>query len=122
MAEVRGAGTLTPKFVGSTFQYSPVVNFVEGRCQESASFATRLALRYWQVQEIRAPQKATMYQPWLGQLNKIHIALLMEEAASERAHRKARAATPKPAARPLAFALAAAAPIAIWIVWMWVAH
>jgi hypothetical protein len=62
-----------------------------------------------------------MYQPGLDQgLARIRYAQVLEEAAQERAERQARAAAaPKPAARRLAPALAAAAPIAAWIVWMW---
>ena len=64
-----------------------------------------------------------MYLPGMDQgLAQIRYAEVLEEAANERADRKARAVAPKPAARPLAFALAAVAPIAVWIVWMWVAH
>jgi hypothetical protein len=65
-----------------------------------------------------------MYQPGLDLgLAKIRYAEVLEEAANQRADRKARAAAPKPAAaRRLALVLAAAAPIAVWIVWMWVVH
>jgi hypothetical protein len=63
-----------------------------------------------------------MYQPWLDQLNKIHISLLLEEAANERAERKARGAAPKPAGRRMALVLAAAAPIAVWMAWILRAH
>ncbi len=64
-----------------------------------------------------------MYQPGLDNgLARIRYAEVLEEAARDRADRKARIAAPKPAARRLALALAAAAPIALWIVWMLVAH
>jgi hypothetical protein len=64
-----------------------------------------------------------MYQPGLDQgLAQIRYAEILEEAANERADRKARAAAPKPAAHRLALSLAAVAPIAVWIVLMWVAH
>ena len=64
-----------------------------------------------------------MYQPGMDQgLATIRYAEVLEEAANERADRLARAAAPKPAARKLALTLAAAAPIAIWITWMMVAH
>ena len=64
-----------------------------------------------------------MYLPGMDQgLAQIRYAEVLEEAANERADRKARAVAPKTVARPLAFALAAAAPIAVWIVWMLVAH
>jgi hypothetical protein len=64
-----------------------------------------------------------MYQPGMDLgLAKIRYAEVLEEAANERADRKARAAAPKPAARRLALVLAAAAPIAIWITWMMVVH
>jgi hypothetical protein len=55
-------------------------------------------------------------------LAQIRYAEILDEATNERADRKARAVAPKMAARPLAFALAAAAPIAVWVVWVWVAH
>jgi hypothetical protein len=64
-----------------------------------------------------------MYQPDFDQgLAQIRYAEVLEEAANERADRKARAAAPKPAARQLALALAVSAPIAVWIVLMRVAH
>ncbi len=64
-----------------------------------------------------------MYQPGFDQgLAQIRYAEVLEEAARERAERQARAAGPKPAARRLALVLAAAAPIALWIVFMLVAH
>ncbi len=64
-----------------------------------------------------------MYQPGIDQgLAQIRYAEILEEAANERADRKARAVAPKPAARQLALALAAAAPIAVLITWMLVAH
>jgi hypothetical protein len=64
-----------------------------------------------------------MYQPGLDrQLAQIRYADILEEAANERADRKARAATPKMAARGLALTLAATAPIAVWIVFILIAH
>jgi hypothetical protein len=64
-----------------------------------------------------------MYHPGLDQgLAQIRYAEVLEAAANERADRRARAAAPKPAARRLALALAAAAPIALWITLMMVAH
>jgi hypothetical protein len=64
-----------------------------------------------------------MYQPGMDQgLAQIRYAEILEEAANERADRKARAVAPKPASRKLVLALAGVAPIAVWIVWMWVAH
>jgi hypothetical protein len=64
-----------------------------------------------------------MYQPGIDQgLAQIRYAEILEEAANERADRKARAAAPKPASHRLALALAVVAPIAVWIVWMWVVH
>ena len=65
-----------------------------------------------------------MYQPGLGtdqQLAQIRYAELLEESAIKRADRKARAAHPQPSSRRLMVALAAAAPIVLWIVWMLVA-
>ncbi len=66
-----------------------------------------------------------MYQPGFDQgLAQIRYAEVLEEAAIKRAQRAARNAqpAPKPAARRLALALAAAAPIVVWIGWIWVAH
>jgi hypothetical protein len=64
-----------------------------------------------------------MYQPGLDLgLAKIRYAEVLEEAANERAERKARAATPRPAGWRVALVLAAAAPVAMWMVWMWVGH
>jgi hypothetical protein len=64
-----------------------------------------------------------MYQPGMDLgLAKIRYAEVLEEAANERADRQARAAAAKPATRRLAFALAAAAPIALWITWLLFVH
>jgi hypothetical protein len=60
-----------------------------------------------------------MYQPGLGtdrQLAQIRYAELLEEAAWERADRNAHPAGPKSVSRPLALALAAAVPVAVWVV------
>ncbi len=65
-----------------------------------------------------------MYHPGLGtdrQLAQIRYAEFLEEAANERADRRAQAAHLKPAARRLVIAFAASAPIVVWIVWMLVA-
>ncbi len=65
-----------------------------------------------------------MYHPGLGtdqQLAQIRYAEFLEEAANERADRKAQAAGPKPATRRLVIAVAASTPIVAWIVWMLVA-
>ena len=64
-----------------------------------------------------------MYQLGMDQgLAQIRYAKVLEEAANERADHSARAAAPKPAVRRLALALASAAPLAVWIVWLWTAH
>jgi hypothetical protein len=64
-----------------------------------------------------------MYQPGLDQgLAQIRYAEVLEEAANERADRKARAGSPQPAARRLVLVLAAAAPLAVWIVRVLAAH
>jgi hypothetical protein len=58
-----------------------------------------------------------MYQPGFDrQLAQIRYAEVLEEAAIERANRKAQAARPKPSMRKLALVFAASAPIMIWIV------
>ena len=63
-----------------------------------------------------------MYQPEMDPgLARIGYAEALEEAAArERAERKAPPVAPKPAARRLA--LAAVAPVTVWIVWTMAAH
>ena len=60
-----------------------------------------------------------MYHPGLvtdRQLAQIRYAELLEEAAQERANRKAQPKGPKSVSRPLAQALAATVPVAVWVV------
>jgi len=64
-----------------------------------------------------------MYQPGMDQgLARIQYAEMLENAAQERADRQVRAMSPKPGSRRLALALAAVAPVAVWIVWVLAAH
>ena len=64
-----------------------------------------------------------MYQPGMDQgLARIRYAEVLEEAANERADRQARAAAPQPALRRLAVGLAAAAPFAAVLAWLWLAR
>ncbi len=63
-----------------------------------------------------------MYHPGIDrQLAQIRYAEFLEEAAHERASKQARAVRPNLPARRLAIALAAAAPIVLWIIWVLVA-
>ena len=55
------------------------------------------------------------------QLAQIKIQEMLQEAAEARADRKARMAHPNPVALKLRIALAAAVPIVLWIVWVFVA-
>jgi len=62
-----------------------------------------------------------MYHPGLGTndyLAEIHYAELLAEAAQERATRSARTTSTKGDVRPLALALAAATPLALWVGWV----
>jgi hypothetical protein len=66
-----------------------------------------------------------MYQPGMitdRQLAQVRYSDFMDEAAQERANRKTQTAGPKAASRKLVLALAGVAPIAVWMVWMWVGH
>jgi len=55
------------------------------------------------------------------QLTQIKVQEMLQEAAETRADRKARMDHPNPVARKLRFALAAAVPLVLWIVWVFVA-
>jgi len=54
------------------------------------------------------------------QLIQIKVQELLQESAEARADRKARMAQPQSDSRKLRFALAAAAPVMLWILWMFV--
>ena len=61
-----------------------------------------------------------MYQPGMitdRQLAQIRYQAALQEAADARADRQAQKTAPLPTARKLAFALAGAAPLALWIAW-----
>jgi len=62
-----------------------------------------------------------MYTNIDRQLAQIRYQEVLQEAAEARANRKAQTAHPQPVARKLAFALATATPIVLWIVWMLIA-
>jgi hypothetical protein len=55
------------------------------------------------------------------QLVQIKVQEMMQEAAESRADRKERMAHPSPVARKLRFTLAAAVPLVLWVVWVFVA-
>ncbi len=55
------------------------------------------------------------------QLVRTVVQEMIQEAAKARADRKARAAYPNPVVRKLKFALAAALPLVLWIMWVFVA-
>lgn len=64
-----------------------------------------------------------MYQPGMDQgYAQIRYAEVVEEAARERANRNARPATAKQTVRRWAVAVAAAAPVVVWIIWTVAAH
>jgi hypothetical protein len=68
-----------------------------------------------------------MYQPGMitdRQLAQVRYGDFVDEAAQERADRKAqaRSASPAAASRKLVLALAGVAPIAVLIVLLWVGH
>ena len=64
-----------------------------------------------------------MYLPGFDQgLAKIRCAEMLEEAANERADRRAQGANAKPAARRLVLALAAVVPVLIAIILVLAAH
>ena len=72
-----------------------------------------------------------MYQPGMTtdrQLAQIYAAGLvrgrnsLQEAADARADRQAQKTEPRPSARKLVLALAGAAPVALWITWVLIAH
>jgi len=46
----------------------------------------------------------------------------LDEAAQERANRKAQAASPKAASRKLGLVLAGGAPVVVWMAWLLMAH
>ena len=55
------------------------------------------------------------------QLVRTMVQEMIQEAAKARGDRKTRAAHPNPVIRKLKFALAAALPLVLWIVWVFVA-
>jgi hypothetical protein len=66
-----------------------------------------------------------MYQPGMitdRQLAQVRYAEFLDEAAQERANRKAQATGPKAASRKLVLVLAGVAPVAMLMVWMWAGH
>ncbi len=66
-----------------------------------------------------------MYQPGMisdRQLAQVRYAEVLEEAAQERASRKAQSAAPKPAGRRMALVLAGVAPVVVWVAWMWTGY
>ena len=66
-----------------------------------------------------------MYQPGMTtdrQLAQIRYQAALQEAADARADRQAQQAAPRPAARKLVLALAGAAPVALWVAWVLLAH
>jgi hypothetical protein len=104
------------------FQYSAVVNFREPLSRKrkfrKGTGDIVLATTTMDHQPVK---EATMYHPGLWQLAQIRCAELLEEAARERAARRAQTARPKPFIPRLAVAFAAA-PIVLGIVWMLVAR
>jgi hypothetical protein len=66
-----------------------------------------------------------MYQPGMitdRQLAQVYYAEALEEAAQERANRKAQASSPKAASRKRLLALAGVAPVVVWMVWLLMPH
>jgi hypothetical protein len=56
------------------------------------------------------------------QLAQIRYQDALQEAANARADRRTQMAEPRPNARKLILALAGAAPVALWLAWVLLAH